>query len=86
MGDEAANAVSEDPDAVRTHLQSLTLSHSQHLKFFYWTLSTFWEASFWLPSSKYDLRNFLEEEAIFLAPHYLFVSDKEREVICGMCG
>lgn len=31
MGDGAANSVSEDPDAVRTHLQSLTLSHSLHL-------------------------------------------------------
>lgn len=35
-------------------------------------------ASFQIRSQK-----LLEEEAIFLAPCYLFVSDKEREIICG---
>lgn len=57
MGDEASSFLSEDPDAVRTHLHSLTLSCSVCLQILYWALTAFWGTSFWLLSFKYSLRN-----------------------------
>lgn len=85
MGDGASNSASEDPDVACTHLQfdsvpftplMISLLNTQYfLKSI--ILTAFFQICF---------QKLLEEEAIFLAPHYLFVSDKEREIICGMCG
>lgn len=76
--------LSEDPDAVRTHLQSLTaLSNARTISLLNtrcFSRNIILTASFQIRSQK-----LLEEEAIFLTIHYLFVTDKEREIIRGMC-
>lgn len=80
IGDEAANSVRGSRCCSHTFTESdcpvqCTYNFlSEHSLLFLMT------ASFQIRSQK-----LLEEEAIFLTPHYLFVSDKEREIICGLC-